>query len=174
MFKEVYDTFGHIDILVNNAGVSRVQDFEAITDEDWDWMLDTNLKSMFITTQEVFPYFRENERSRIVNVASMSGQYAGPALHYGVSKAGVIQLTRNAARHGAPYNILVNAVAPGVVLTEMTRDTVQTPVGQAQVDRSLLKHAGEVRDVVEGIIFLASFDHNYITGHTLSISGGTI
>jgi 3-oxoacyl-[acyl-carrier protein] reductase len=137
-------------------------------------MLDTNLKSMFITTQEVFPHFKKNEQSRIVNVASMSGQYAGPALHYGVSKAGVIQLTRNAARHGAPYNILVNAVAPGVVLTEMTRETVQTPVGQAQLDRCLLERPGQVRDVVAGIIFLASFEHDYITAHTLSISGGTI
>jgi len=174
MFKTVYDAFGHIDILVNNAGVSRVVDFELITDEDWDSMLDTNLKSMFITTQEVFPYFKKNERSRIVNVASMSGQYAGPALHYGVAKAGVIQLTRNTARHGAPYNILVNAVAPGVVLTEMTRETLQTPVGQAQLDRCLLKRPGQVRDIVASIIFLASFDHDYITAHTLSISGGTI
>jgi 3-oxoacyl-[acyl-carrier protein] reductase len=174
MFTSVYDTFGHIDILVNNAGVSRMVDFEAMTDEDWDFVVDTNLKSMFVTTQEVFPYFRKNERSRLVNVASMSGQVAGPAINYGVSKAGVIQLTRNTARHGAPYNILVNAVAPGVILTEMTREELQTPLGQAQVDLSLLKRPGEVRDVVAGIVFLASFDQDYITAHTLNINGGTI
>jgi 3-oxoacyl-[acyl-carrier protein] reductase len=174
MFKTVDDAFGHIDILVNNAGVSRMVDFEAMTDEDWDFVVDTNLKSMFITSQEAFPYLKKNKHSRIVNVASMSGQVAGPAINYGVSKAGVIQLTRNTARHGAPYNILVNAVAPGVILTEMTREELQTPVGQEQVDLSLLKRPGQVRDVVSGIIFLASFEHDYITAHTLNINGGTI
>jgi 3-oxoacyl-[acyl-carrier protein] reductase len=174
MFKTAYDTFGHIDILVNNAGVSRMKEFEAMSDDDWDYVLDTNLKSMFITTQEAFPYFKKNNSSRIVNVASMSGQLAGPTINYGVSKAGVIQLTRNTARYGAPYNILVNAVAPGVILTEMTREELETPVGQAQVNLSLLKRPGQVRDVVQGIVFLASFDHDYITGHTLNINGGTI
>jgi len=137
MFKTAYDTFGHIDILVNNAGVSRMKDFEGMTDEDWDFVVDTNLKSMFITTQEVFPYFKMNEKSRIVNLASMSGQLAGPVINYGVSKAGVIQLTKNTARHGAPYNILVNAVAPGIILSEMTREELQTPVGQEQLNLTL-------------------------------------
>lgn len=174
MFETVYNSFGHIDVLVNNAGVSRMKEFEAMSDEDWDFVVDTNLKSMFITTQEVFPYFKRNESSRIVNVASMSGQLAGPVINYGVSKAGVIQLTKNTARYGAPYNILVNAVAPGVILTEMTREELQTPEGQAQVNLSLLKRPGQVRDVVEGIVFLASFEHDYITAQTLNINGGTI
>lgn len=174
MFKTVYDAFGHIDILVNNAGVSRMKDFEEMSDEDWDFVLDSNLKSMFITGQEVFPYMKKNQQSRIVNLASMSGQLAGPTINYGVSKAGVIQLTRNTARYGAPYNILVNAVAPGVILTEMTREELETPVGKAQVDLSLLKRPGTIKDVVEGIIFLASFEHDYITGHTLNINGGTL
>jgi 3-oxoacyl-[acyl-carrier protein] reductase len=174
MFETVYDALGRIDILVNNAGVSRMKEFEEMSDEDWDYVLDTNLKSMFITTQEVFPYFKANESSRIVNLASMSGQLAGPVINYGVSKAGVIQLTKNTARHGAPYNILVNAVAPGIILTEMTREELQTPVGKAQLELSLLKRPGQVRDVVEGIVFLASFDHDYITAQTLNINGGTI
>ncbi len=174
MFKTAYESFGQIDVLVNNAGVSRMKDFEAMSDEDWDFVVDTNLKSMFITTQEVFPYLKKNESSRIVNLASMSGQLAGPVINYGVSKAGVIQLTKNTARHGAPYNILVNAVAPGVILTEMTREELKTPEGQAQVDLSLLKRPGQVRDVVEGIMFLASFEHDYITAHTLNINGGTL
>jgi len=174
MFKTVYDAFGHIDILVNNAGVSRMKDFEEMSDEDWDFVLDSNLKSMFITGQEVFPYMKKNQQSRIINLASMSGKLAGPTINYGVSKAGVIQLTRNTARYGAPYNILVNAVAPGVILTEMTREELETPVGKAQVDLSLLKRPGTIKDVVEGIIFLASFEHDYITGHTLNINGGTL
>jgi 3-oxoacyl-[acyl-carrier protein] reductase len=174
MFKTVDDTFGHIDILVNNAGVSRMKEFEAMTDDDWDYVLDINLKSMFITTQEVFPYFQKNASSRIVNLASMSGQLAGPAINYGVSKAGVIQLTKNTARYGAPYNILVNAIAPGVIMTEMTREELQTPVGQAQVNLSLLKRPGQIRDVVEGIMFLASFEQDYITAQTLNVNGGTI
>ena len=152
----------------------EMKDFEEMSDEDWDFVLDSNLKSMFITGQEVFPYMKKNQQSRIINLASMSGQLAGPTINYGVSKAGVIQLTRNTARYGAPYNILVNAVAPGVILTEMTREELETPVGKAQVDLSLLKRPGTIKDVVEGIIFLASFEHDYITGHTLNINGGTL
>jgi 3-oxoacyl-[acyl-carrier protein] reductase len=174
LFRTTYDAFGHIDVLINNAGVSRLKDFDIMTDADWDYVMDINLKGMFITSQEVFPYFKKNESSRIVNLASMSGQLAGPVINYGVSKAGVIQLTKNVARYGAPYNILVNAVAPGVILTEMTRDELETPSGLAQVELSLLKRPGTVRDVVAGIIFLASFDQNYITGHTLNINGGTL
>lgn len=174
LFRTARETFGHIDVLVNNAGISRMKEFLQMQDEDWDAVLNVNLKSMFITTQEVFPYFMKNEKSRIVNIASMSGQIAGPTINYGVSKAGVIQLTKNTARYGAPYNILVNAIAPGIILTEMTREELETPVGKAQVDLSLLKRPGEVKDVVAGILFLASFDHDYITGHTLNINGGTL
>ncbi len=174
LFMTTFDQFGHIDILVNNAGISRMKTFLEMTDDDWDLVLNINLKSMFITTQEVFPYFMKNEKSRIVNLASMSGQLAGPAINYGVSKAGVIQLTKNTARYGAPYNILVNAIAPGVILTEMTKDELETPVGKAQLDLSLLKRPGQISDVVEGIMFLASFDQDYITGHTLNINGGTL
>jgi 3-oxoacyl-[acyl-carrier protein] reductase len=174
MFSTIVDSWGHIDVLVNNAGVSRMKEFEAMSDEDWDYVLDINLKSMFIVTQEVFPHFKKNDCSRIVNLASMSGQLAGPAINYGVSKAGVIQLTKNTARYGAPYNILVNAVAPGVILTEMTQEELQTPIGQAQVNLSLLKRPGLIKDVVEGIMFLASFDHDYITAHTLNINGGVL
>jgi len=174
LFMTTFDKYGHIDILVNNAGISRMKPFLEMTDENWDLVLNVNLKSMFITTQEVFPYFMKNEKSRIVNLASMSGQLAGPAINYGVSKAGVIQLTKNTARYGAPYNILVNAIAPGIILTEMTRDELETPIGKAQIDLSLLKRPGQIIDVVEGIMFLASFNQNYITGHTLNINGGTL
>lgn len=174
VFEKVYNQYEHIDILINNAGISRMKSFEDMMEDDGDMVIDINLKSMFLTTQEIFPYFKKNKSSRIANLASISGQLAGLVINYGVSKAGVIQLTRNAARYGAPYEILVNAVAPGIILTEMTREELQTPVGKMQLELSQLKRLGVVIDVVEGIIFLVSFDQNYITGHTLNINGGTL
>jgi len=173
MFKKSFNEFGHIDILVNNAGISRMKPFLELTDDDWDIVMDVNLKSMFIVTQEAFRYMMKNKSSRIVNISSMSGQIAGPTLNYAVSKAGVISLTKCTARYGAKYNIHVNAVAPGMLLTDMTKDEIKTPLGKAQINMSLLKKAGLVSDVVEAVMFLASFEESYITAHVLNVNGGT-
>lgn len=173
MFKKSFDEFGHIDILVNNAGISRMKPFLELTDDDWDIVMDVNLKSMFIVTQIAFRYMMNNKSSRIVNISSMSGQIAGPTLNYAVSKAGVISLTRCTARYGAEYSIYVNAVAPGFLLTDMTKDEIKTPEGKAQINMSLLKRPGLVSDVVEAVMFLASFNQNYITAHILNVNGGT-
>jgi len=173
MFQKAFAEFGHIDILVNNAGISRMKPFLKLTDDDWDQVMDVNLKGMFIVTQEAFHYMMKNKTSRIVNISSMSGQIAGPTLNYAVSKAGVISLTKCTARYGAEYNIHVNAVAPGMLLTEMTKDELETPLGQEQINLSLLKRTGHVSDVVEAVMFLASFDQNYVTAHILNVNGGT-
>lgn len=173
MFKTTADNFGHIDILVNNAGINKRGWFEEITDEDWDMIMNVNLKGPFICCQEVFPYMKKQNSGRIINISSVAGQYHGPkTVHYAVSKAGLNSLTKVIARYGAPYNIYVNAVAPGIMLTDQTRDELDSPAGEYIVGLTLLKRPGELQDVVNTCIFLASDEQSYITGQVISVSGG--
>jgi len=173
VFALAQQHFGRIDILVNNAGINKQCFFEEITDEDWDQVMAVNLKGPFICSQEVFPYLKKNPGGRIINISSVAGQYHGPkTVHYAVSKAGLISLTKVVARYGAPHNILVNAVAPGIILTDMTREELNSPAGARIVEMTLLKRAGELSDVTSACVFLASEEQNYLTGQVLSISGG--
>jgi 3-oxoacyl-[acyl-carrier protein] reductase len=173
LFKTTLDRFGKIDVLVNNAGMNKRGWFEEITDEDWDLIIDTNLKGPFICCQEVFPYMIKQKNGRIINISSVAGQYHGPkTVHYAVSKAGLISLTKVLARYGAEHNILVNAVAPGIILTDQTRDELNSPAGERIIEMTLLKRPGELRDVVSVCVLLASDEQNYITGQAISVSGG--
>ncbi len=172
-FKEAFERFGTIDILVNNAGVNKRGWFEEATDEDWDWIMEVNLKGPFICCQEVFPYMKQQNAGRIINISSVAGQYHGPkTVHYAVSKAGLNSLTKVVARYGAKHNILVNAVAPGIMWTEQTADELSGPAGQNIIDMTLLKRPGDLRDVASTCVFLASDEQNYITGQVISVSGG--
>jgi len=173
MLQQTNEHLGGIDILVNNAGVGKNTPFEEITDDEWDQIMDLNLKAAFICCQEVFPYMKKQGSGRIINMASAAGQYHGPEIvHYAVSKAGLISLTKVIARHGAPHNIMVNAIAPGIILTDMTREELKTPLGSKIVDMTLLKRPGEIADVANSCLLLASDEQNYITGHVVSVSGG--
>jgi 3-oxoacyl-[acyl-carrier protein] reductase len=110
---------------------------------------------------------------RIINMSSVAGQYHGPkTVHYAVSKAGLNSLTRVVARYGAEHNILVNAVAPGIVLTDQTADELASPAGQRIVEMTLLKRPGHLEDITSTCVFLASDEQNYITGQVISVSGG--
>ncbi|MFO7655398.1 MAG: 3-oxoacyl-ACP reductase family protein [Candidatus Krumholzibacteriia bacterium] len=165
--------FGRIDVLVNNAGVNEVGVFSEITDEAWDRIMTVNLKGPFICCQEAFPYLERSGSGRIVNIASVAGQYHGPkTVHYAVSKAGLISLTRVLARYGAPANILVNAVAPGIIETDLTRDELRSAGGRAVVEMTLLKRPGQLDDVTAACVFLASTEQSYVTGQVLSVAGG--
>ncbi len=173
LFELTYERFGKIDILINNAGINKRGFFNEISDEDWDQVMSINLKGPFFSCQEVFPYMIKQNGGRIINISSVAGQYHGPkTVHYAVSKAGLNSLTKVVARYGAPYNILVNAVAPGIILTDQTRDELGSEAGQNIIDMTLLKKPGELRDVVNTCIFLASDEHSYITGQVISVSGG--
>ncbi|MGD9546513.1 MAG: SDR family NAD(P)-dependent oxidoreductase [Candidatus Krumholzibacteriia bacterium] len=168
------DRMGRIDILVNNAGVNKVCAFDEITDEDWDWILDTNLKGPFICCQEAWEYLKAGG-GRIINIASVAGQYHGPkTVHYAVSKAGLISLTAAVARYGAECGILVNAIAPGIIATDLTRDELRGPGGRAVVGLTLLKRPGELQDVTSAAVFLAGDDQNYVTGQVISVAGGAV
>jgi len=172
LFDKTINKFGSIDVLINNAGINKRGYFDEITDNDWDMIMDTNLKSVFICCQEVFKYMKKSG-GRIVNISSGSGQYHGPkTVHYAVSKAGVNSLTKVIARYGAKNNILVNAIAPGVILTDQTKDEINSSAGKTYLDMTLLNRFGEPKDVTTTCILLASEDQNYITGQVISVSGG--
>lgn len=173
VFAEAYKRLGHIDVLVNNAAINKRGFFDEVSDEDWDMIMDVNLKGPFICCQEVFSYMTRQKGGRIINIASVAGQYHGPkTVHYAVSKAGLISLTKVVARYGAPYNILVNAVAPGIILTDQTRAELDSPAGEVIVGMTLLKRPGELNDVASTCVLLASDEQSYITGQAISVSGG--
>ncbi len=174
MFKAAVDHFVKIDILVNNAGVNNVCTFEEVTDEDWDRIMAVNLKGPFICCQEAWPHLKTGG-GRIINIASVAGQYHGPkTVHYAVSKAGLISLTAAVARYGAEWGILVNAIAPGIIATDLTREELRGPGGLMVVGMTLLKRPGELQDVTSAAVFLAADDENYMTGQVLSVAGGAV
>jgi 3-oxoacyl-[acyl-carrier protein] reductase len=172
---ETEKAFGGVDILVNNAGINNRCFFLETTDEDWDRIMDVNLKGPFVCSQEVFPYMIKRGGGRIVNISSVAGQYHGPkTVHYAVSKAGLNSLTAVTARYGAEHNILANAVAPGIMWTEQTADELAGPDGDKIVAMTLLKRAGQLSDVASTCVFLASDEQSYITGQVISVAGGAV
>jgi 3-oxoacyl-[acyl-carrier protein] reductase len=179
MVKETIGQFGRIDVLVNNAGISpkkqggKVPIFE-IEDEEWDLVIAVNLRGAFYCIREVSKEMMKARSGSIVNIASISGKTgnSGPAgAHYGASKAGLINLTKSAARELASFNIRVNAIAPGVV------DTPLRQLSSKETNEALLKvmpmgRFASMEEIAQAVIFLASDQASYITGVTLDINGG--
>jgi NAD(P)-dependent dehydrogenase (short-subunit alcohol dehydrogenase family) len=163
-----------LDILVNCAGINRPADFDAITDDDWDAVLDVNLKGPFIVTQEALPYMR-NRGGSIVNIGSVCGFNGGPrTTHYAVSKAGLVALTQNVALFGAKWGIRCNLVAPGYIESPMA-DAAQSPAAvkvAKMMEAVPLGRLGMPENVAKAVAFLASDDAAYITGHVLHVNGG--
>jgi len=174
LISTVTEKFGRIDVLVNNAGILQQQPFTTITDEDWDMMLATNLKGVFLCSQEIMPVMVRQGGGSIINISSSGGQLGGMlAVHYAVSKAGVISLTRSLARVGAPDGIRVNCVTPGLIETEMSQKEIHSEIGQQKISREIpLRRAGLVEEVAAAVVFLASDEASYITGQSLNVNGG--
>ena len=173
MISRVLETFGRIDVLINNAGILQQKPFLEISDEDWGQILDVNLKGAFLCGQEVFPVMQSQKSGAIINMASFGGQLGGPlAVHYSASKAGVICLTKSLARIGAPYGILVNCIAPGLIDTEMTKDEICSDAGRDKIKQIPFQRPGTVDEVARTAVFLASDDASYITGQTINVNGG--
>ena len=171
-FKTVVQTYGRIDVLVNNAGITRDGLLMKMTEEDYDAVLQTNLKGPFHGTHFVSRQMLKQRSGRIINISSVSGILgnAGQA-NYCAAKAGVIGLTKSAARELASRGITVNAVAPGFICTEMTE--VLSEEVQANVKKQIpLGQFGKPEDVAEAVAFLASEKTRYITGQVLSVDGG--
>ncbi len=174
MVKEVLDRFGHIDILINNAGITRDGLLMRMKEQDWDLVMNINLKGVYLCTRAVMRSMMKQRSGRIVNLASVVGVMgnAGQA-NYSASKAGVIGLTKSAAKEMAGRGIRVNAVAPGFIATEMT-DKLTDEV-KADFLRSIpLGRAGTPEDVAQVVFFLVSPASDYITGQVIHIDGGML
>lgn len=175
MVSQVVKEFGNIDILVNNAGLLITKDFFDATEEDWDSVIDTNLRGPYLCTREIAPLMLKTEgKSKIINISSISGLTGQVSalnfVHYVASKAGLIGLTRALAVRLAP-KINVNAIAPGVVETELV--SFFTPEKRAKLlEETPLKRFGQPKDVADAALFLASDESDWITGEVLTVSGG--
>jgi 3-oxoacyl-[acyl-carrier protein] reductase len=169
---EVVSHYGRLDILVNNAGITRDQLLLRLKREDWDAVLDTNLTAVAMLTRAALKPMIKQRSGRIISLTSVVGQAgnAGQA-NYAAAKAGLIGFTKAVALEVASRGITVNAVAPGVIDTDMTRALSQdAQTGWA--DRIPLRRLGTPEDVAEAVVFLASDEASYITGHVLAVNGG--
>jgi NAD(P)-dependent dehydrogenase (short-subunit alcohol dehydrogenase family) len=170
---KVVKEFGRIDILVNNAGISRHKPIEEMTLDLWNEVIDTNLKGVFLCCKAVIPVMKKQKRGKIVNIASLGARTGRPGVgvNYAASKAGVIAITQTLAKEVGPSGIYINAIAPGPILTEQTRQYPPEVFATWNVGRAIPKD-GLPEDVAEGAIFLASGRSDWITGITLDLNGG--
>ena len=166
------ERFGRIDVLVNNAGITRDQLLVRMKDDDWDQVLDTNLRGVFLMTRAVGKVMMRQKSGRIINIASTAGAMGNPGqVNYSAAKAGVIGLTKASGRELAHWNILVNAVAPGLIETDMTA-AIPAEAREAMLQQIPLKRVGQGREVAEVVRFLAGDGASYITGQTIHVNGG--
>lgn len=172
MITAIIKEYKHIDILVNNAGITRDGLIMKMSEDDYDAVLDTNLKGTFNTIRHMSRYFLKQKSGRIINISSVSGILgnAGQA-NYSASKAGVIGLTKAVARELASRGITVNAVAPGFVDTDMT-DALSDSAKENLISQIPLGRTGKPQDIANAVLFLASDAAGYITGQVLSVDGG--
>ena len=172
--KQVNDDLGAVSILVNNAGVTRDGLTMRMSDEDWDTVLDTNLKGAFNTVKAFQRNLLRSKNARIINISSVIGLRgnAGQA-NYAASKAGLIGFTKSLAREFSGRKICVNAVAPGFIVTDMT-DELSEDVQEEVMKGIPLGFFGEVSDIANAVLFLASEEARYITGQVLTVDGGMV
>ena len=172
MVQAIIDRFSQIDILVNNAGIARDKLLLRMTEEDWDLVLDINLKGTFNCTKAVIRYMSKQRSGKIVNIASVVGEMgnAGQA-NYSASKAGVIGFTKTIAREFASRGINVNAIAPGYIVTPMTE--VLPEKAKEDLKRMIpMERLGQPEDVAQAVLFLVSEASSYITGQVINVNGG--
>ena len=173
LVAEVIDRFGRVDGLVNNAGKTQVGPFLGIDPSEWEEVLRTDLTAAFHTTRAVLPSMVERGSGSIVNMASRLGQMGiTETAAYSAAKAGLIGLTRSLAREFGPKGVRINAVAPGVTLTDMTEDLVDTDAGRARLRDMALGRFGRADEVADAVIFLLSDASSLFTGQTLNPNAG--
>lgn len=166
------DAFGQVDILVNNAGITRDGLLLRMKDEDWDAVLDTNLKGAFVCTRAAAKVMTKQRYGRIVNISSVVGEMGNPGqANYCASKAGLIGMTKSNAKELARRNVTVNAVTPGFIVTDMT-DDLSDKAREELTSQIPLGRLGEVEDIAAAVIYLASEKSGYITGQVLGVNGG--
>lgn len=174
MVKRVIDEFGSLHILVNNAGITRDNLLMRMKVEDFDQVINTNLKGAFLCTKAVTRQMMRQREGRIINIASIVGVSGNPGqANYVAAKSGVIGLTKSTALELAPRNVLVNAVAPGFISTDMT-DELSEDQRDAILQNVPLNKLGEPEQIAKVVRFLASDDSSYITGQTIRVDGGMV
>ena len=169
LFKTCIDYFARLDILVNCAGICNTFQIEEIDELQWDRLMSINLRGTYLCCREAFSIMKKQQSGKIVNISSISGRVGGIAtgIDYATSKGGIIALTMSFAKAAGPYDINVNAVAPGFIDTEMTRDFTHF-----NPETVPLRRSGKPEDVADVITFLASDKSRYITGVTIDVNGG--
>jgi NAD(P)-dependent dehydrogenase (short-subunit alcohol dehydrogenase family) len=179
MVRATVDRFGRLDILYNNAGLARGGTITEISEDDWDLVIDVDLKSVYLGCKHAIPEMRKTGGGSIISTASIAGLRGSPRLNaYSAAKAGVVNLTRSIAGEAGAFGIRVNCICPGIIVTPIWRqvgvmlDEQQEALLQAMSRRVLLQRVGMPEDVARGALFLASDDASYITGHALVIDGG--
>lgn len=178
MVQDMTANLGKIDILVNNAGIATFKPFLEMTEEEWDRMLDINLKGQFLVAQAVVKeMIKQGQGGKIINITSIASGGLGIGFsniaHYCASKGGVVALTEALAVELAPKKINVNAIAPGVIETDMTKEMVQNPqMVQSLMSRIPWGRFGKPEDVAAAAVFLASSEADYLTGATVYVDGG--
>lgn len=172
--KGVLTKWGRIDILINNAGITRDALLFKMTEQDWDEVLDTDLKGAFICTRIMARQMVKNREGRIVNIASVIGEIGNIGQsNYSAAKAGLIGFTKACARELSRWNITVNAVAPGYIETEMTKGLDES-IKQDYLNKIPLGRFGKAEEVAKLVLFLVSKDASYITGQVINIDGGLV
>ena len=172
MIKSIYKKFGHIDVLVNNAGITKDNLLMKMKEEEFDAVIDTNLKGSFNTMRHVARYMLKQKSGSIINISSVSGVLGNPGqMNYCASKAGVIGMTKSMAREIASRGIRVNAVAPGFIETEMMDQMTDAAkeAGKAQIP---VGRYGKTEEIANVVAFLASEKASYITGQVICVDGG--
>jgi NAD(P)-dependent dehydrogenase (short-subunit alcohol dehydrogenase family) len=176
MIEKTVERFGRLDFLMNNAGIVRWGPAESVTEKDWREVIDVNLNGLFYCSQAAGKQMIKQRSGRIINIASMSGYIVNrpqPQASYNTSKAAVIHLTRSLAAEWAPYNIRVNAIAPGYMDTAMTHKSFDDPAyGPTWIDSIPMRRPGKPEELALLAIFLASEASSYVTGSTILIDGG--
>lgn len=177
MVEDIVRTFGAIHILVNNAGILRATSpLETIPAEEWELVMRVNVNGVFYCTKAVLPYMKRQRYGKIINISSSAGRSTSTfgGAHYTTSKAAVLGLTRHTAREAAPYNINVNAVAPGSIDTDMVREMTTLEHLAREAAKIPLGRLGTAEDEANLVFFLASDESSYITGATIDINGGDL
>ena len=170
--KKTFNEFGSINILVNNAGFLKSTPTEEISEKEWANTLAINLTGTFYCTKSVISIMLKQKKGKIVNISSLSGKRGSPYLpHYSAAKAGVIALTQSLAREFGPRGIYINAVAPGRVLTELSKQVFKTD-GERWKKESFLGRLADADEIAKTVLFLASDDSSYIIGETINVNGG--
>jgi 3-oxoacyl-[acyl-carrier protein] reductase len=174
MMAVAKEQFGRLDILVNNAGFTRPAMLHKMAEDQWDAVVDAHLKGPFLCVQAAFPYFKEQNYGKVINVSSVAGLVGTVGqVNYAAAKGGILSFTKSVAREFARYNVCANIISLGIVETDMTEKIrSDEKLKEIYMNRILLKRFAKAEDITPAFVFLASSDSDYITGQLLCVDGG--